>query len=395
VRALAPHARGGIAIGDHILDLPAALRAGLFDAQSRAPARAAAQPMLNDFLALGPTPRRALRRALSHLLSSAAPPRPNLLHAAKDCTLLLPARIGDYTDFYAGHHHATNVGKLFRPDAPLLPNYRHVPIAYHGRASSVLASGARVARPHGQRKPASQDAPDFGPSRTLDYELELGLWIGPGNALGRPIPISDAADHISGYCLLNDLSARNIQGWEYQPLGPFLGKNFGTVISPWIITPEALAPFRAPQAMRPKTEPAPLPYLWDEADQAGGALALALEVWLQRPGFAPEKLSTADARVLYWTPAQMVAHHTCNGCDLRPGDLFGSGTISGPAPKTFGSLLELTEGGSKPIRLSDSSTRRFLEDGDSVMLRARAEAQGYATIGFGDCRATILKGGTP
>jgi fumarylacetoacetase len=387
--------RGGVAVGDHILDLAAALRAGLFDAQSRPVARAAAQPTLNAFLSLGPGPRRVLRRALSHLLSTAAPPRPDLLHRAADCTLHLPARIGDYTDFYAGIHHATNVGKLFRPDVPLLPNYKHVPIAYHGRASSVLASGAQVARPHGQRKPASQDAPDFGPSRTLDHELELGIWIGAGNALGQPIPISQAADHIAGYCLLNDLSARDIQGFEYQPLGPFLGKNFGTVISPWIITPEALAPFRAPQAARPNADPAPLPYLWDEADQAGGALALVLDVWLERPGRAPEKLSTADARLLYWTPAQMVAHHSCNGCDLRPGDLFGSGTISGPTPESFGSLLEITEGGRKPMRLADGSTRRFLEDGDTVMLRARAEAAGYATIGFGDCRATILEGDTP
>ncbi len=266
-----------------------------------------------------------------------------------------------------------------------MPNYKHVPIGYHGRASSIVPSGTTLRRPNGQRKPASETQPSFGPSRNLDYELELGIWIGPGNALGEPIPIAQAAGHIAGYGLLNDWSARDIQGWEYQPLGPFLAKNFGSTISPWVVAPEALAPFRVAQ---PAREPRPMAYLWDDQDQAEGALALELEVWLTVPGEAPYRLSTSDARGLYWTPAQMVAHHTCGGCNLQPGDLFGTGTIS--TESGYGSLLEITQGGRQPLILPSGATRRFLEDGDSITLRARARRDGFASIGFGDCSGTIL-----
>jgi fumarylacetoacetase len=304
-------------------------------------------------------------------------------------------RIGDYTDFYAGIHHATNVGALFRPDQPLLPNYRHVPIGYHGRASSVVESGTAIRRPHGQRKPAGEAEPSFGPSRNLDYELELGIWIGRRNALGEPIPIAEAPAHIGGYCLLNDWSARDIQAWEYQPLGPFLAKNFATTISPWIVTPEALAPFRCAQAKRPAGDPRPMAYLWDEHDQAAGALDLELEVLLITPGLRdgnlpPHRLSLGNARALYWTPAQLVAHHTSGGCNLNTGDLLGTGTISMAEEGGFGSLLEITRGGRQPVTLASGETRRFLEDGDEVVLLARARRDGFAPIGFGACRGTVV-----
>ncbi len=317
------------------------------------------------------------------------------LHKAADCILHLPTQIGDYTDFYAGIHHAVTVGKLFRPDNPLLPNYKHVPIGYHGRASSVRPTGTPLIRPKGQTKAADTDGPDFGPSRRLDFELELGIWIGAHNDLGDPVPIARAADHIAGYCLLNDWSARDFQAWEYQPLGPFLAKNFLTTISPWIITPEALAPFRVAQNPRPEGDPRPLPYLWDETDQACGALALTLEVSIQteqmRMKHMPAHILTrSDARYLYWTPAQLLAHHTSNGCNLTPGDLLGTGTISGLAPHNAGSLLELSEGGKNPVSLPSNETRTFLEDGDELSLTARAEAAGFVSIGFGACRGRIL-----
>ena len=301
------------------------------------------------------------------------------MHDAPACV------IGDYTDFYAGIHHATNVGRLFRPDQPLMPNYKHVPIAYHGRASSVRASGAPVRRPNGQRKPAKDTEPSFGPSRNLDYELELGIWIGPGNAGGEPIPISRAADHIAGFCLLNDWSARDIQGWEYQPLGPFLAKNFCTTISPWIITPEALEPYRCPAMPRPAGDPAPMDYLMDAGDQQSGGLDISLEVALAAGRGAGHTLSKGTTRDLYWTVAQMVAHHTSGGCDLRPGDLFGTGTISGATPGSQGSLLEITEGGRAPVTLADGTQRRFLEDGDEVTLSGR-----FGGGGFGPCTGRIL-----
>ena len=390
--------RAGVAIGDEILDLGSALMAGLFEGEARRAAEAASAETLNDVLALGPGPRRELRTRLSAILAAGSPDRHRaepLLHHAADCELHVPASVGDYTDFYAGIHHATNVGRQFRPDNPLLPNYRYVPIGYHGRASSIVVSGTDVRRPNGQRKPASEEVPSFGPSRNLDYELELGVWIGPGNPLGEPISIGRAADHIAGFCLLNDWSARDIQAWEYQPLGPFLAKNFATTVSAWIVSPEALAPYRTKQAARAEGEPAPLPYLLDPADQAEGALDLQLEVLLLTPGLKdkglpPHRLALSNARHMYWTVAQLVAHHASGGCNLRPGDLLGTGTISAPDESGLGSLLETTNGGRKPLELASGETRRFLEDGDTVILKARGVAPGLPSIGFGECRATIL-----
>jgi fumarylacetoacetase len=384
-------ARAGVAIGDLILDL-----GGI---EALLPAHVAAVlggTTLNPLLALPAADRAGLRRRLSELLSE---PRHrgvigDMLHPAADCTVHLPAQIGDYTDFYAGIHHATRVGRQFRPDAPLLPNYKYVPIGYHGRASSVRPSGEPVVRPHGQQKAADADIPVFGRSRRLDYELELGLWIGPGNKLGEPIPIAQADAHIAGLCLLNDWSARDIQAWEYQPLGPFLAKSFHTTVSPWVVTAEALAPFRCRQPARPAGDPAPLPYLFDPDDQAVGALAITLEVRIasramRERGLAPQLLSRGAATDLYWTPAQLVAHHTSNGCNLRPGDLIGTGTISAAAADGLGSLLEISAGGTKPVRLASGESRTFLEDGDEITLSAVAQADGFASIGFGECRGVI------
>ncbi|MGN6422369.1 MAG: fumarylacetoacetase [Asticcacaulis sp.] len=379
--------RPGVAIGDAIIELTALVAAGL---AQQVPADLAV------VLATQPL-RQSLRRQMFQLLGDDRyrPAAEPYLHAAADCALHVPVRIGDYSDFYAGIHHAVAVGKLFRPDNPLLPNYKYVPIGYHGRASSIVASGADIVRPCGQLKALDAETPVFGPSQRLDFELELGVWIGPGNAMGQPIPIANAAQHIGGYCLLNDWSARDLQAWEYQPLGPFLAKNFATTISPWIVTPEALAPFRLAQAPRPDGDPAPLPYLWDETDQASGALKLDLTVAIQTEamraaGLAPHVLSRSEARHLYWTPAQLVAHHASNGCNLRPGDLLGTGTISGPEDGSQGSLLELSMGGKKPVSLPNGETRAFLQDQDTLILSARACAEGYASIGFGPCVGRIL-----
>jgi fumarylacetoacetase len=387
--------RGGIAIGDHILDLRALSRADLLDAETQSYCDIAANPPLNTFLSLGAGPRNILRHAVSAMLAAGAPECPELLHLAAECVLELPVGVGDYTDFYAGIHHATNVGKLFRPENPLLPNYKWVPIGYHGRASSVRASGVGVVRPNGQRKLPHEAAPTFGPARSLDFELELGIWVGPGNALGESVTIDLAHEHIAGFCLLNDWSARDIQTWEYQPLGPFLAKSFHTTVSPWIVTPEALAPFRRPQPSREAGDPPPLPYLFDDADQSGGALDIDLEVLLltaqmKQGGIAPQRLTLSNARHLYWTPQQLLAHHTSNGCNLAAGDLLGTGTISSPGATGMGSLLEITRGGADPVALQSGEVRRFLEDGDEVMLRAAARRDGYIPLGFGECRATIL-----
>jgi fumarylacetoacetase len=318
-----------------------------------------------------------------------------LLYKAADCTLHLPAAIGDYTDFYAGIHHAINVGTLLRPDSPLMPNYKYLPVGYHGRASSVRPSGEPVRRPHGQRKRAEEAEPSFGPSRSFDYELELGFWIGPGNALGAPIPIAQASEHLVGLCLLNDWSARDVQGWEYQPLGPFLAKSVHTSISPWVVTAEALAPFRMPQPQRAAGDPAPLAYLFDMRDQEAGAFDIALELSIhtesmRQAGLAPHRLADSNARHLYWTAAQMIAHHASNGCNLRPGDLLGSGTISAPGRAGCGSLLELSRGGRESVTLAGGETRRFLEDGDEIIMRAFCRRDGAAPIGFGECRARLL-----
>src|SRR4051794_15762321 len=375
--------RPGVAIGDYVLDLSGI--ADLLDDRWR---EDLSQPVLNAWLARGSEAQRELRLRLSEILSDGRF-RDDVeaqLVGQTEVRLHVPCLVGDYTDFYVGIHHATNVGKQFRPDNPLLANYKYVPIGYHGRASSVRASGEPVIRPSGQRKRPDAEVPEYGPSRRLDYELELGIWIGEGNELGQPIPIGEAADSIAGYCLLNDWSARDLQAWEYQPLGPFLAKNFGSTISPWVVTPEALAPFRMAQPPRPEGDPVPLPYLRDEADQREGAIALKLEVLLLTPGLRkkglpPHRLSLSDTRHMYWTVAQMVAHHASNGCNLQPGDLFGSGTISAPGEEGYGSLLEATQGGKVPVRLASGEERRFLEDGDEVVLRARASRQGFATIG--------------
>lgn len=387
-------ARIGVAIGDMILDLRACAHAGLIDERLRP---ACTDSHVNALLALPAAERQALRRRISALLSDAAH-RDSVsphLHQAADCVLHLPAHIGDYTDFYVGIHHADNVGRQFRPDNPLLPNYKYVPIGYHGRASSIRPSGVPVLRPKGQRKPSEADAPVVAPTSRLDYELEIGVWIGEGNALGTTIPIARAGEHIAGYCLLNDWSARDFQAWEYQPLGPFLAKNFQSTISPWVVTAEAMAPFRIAQPARPEGDPQPLPYLLDAEDQAHGALAVTLEAYLRtqamrEQGRAPFRLSTGPATSMYWTVNQIVAHHASNGCNLSPGDLLGTGTISAPVRDGYGSLLELSAGGKEPIRLPTGETRGFLEDGDEVTLRAMASTKGFVSIGFGECRAEIL-----
>lgn len=390
--------RGGVAIGDEILDLAALAESGLAGDELADVIAAAAASSLNGFLALGSGARRKLRARLSALLREGAPERAaveRMLHRAADCRMSLPARIGDYTDFYAGIQHAINIGTLLRPDNPLLPNYKHVPIGYHGRASSIMPSGSSVRRPNGQRKRPDESAPSFGPCRNLDYELELGVWIGPGNALGTPIAIDEAEEHVAGLCLLNDWSARDVQAWEYQPLGPFLAKDFATTISPWIVTGEALAPFRVAQAPRPEGDPAPLPYLQTSRPDQRDAYDITLDVLLQSEamrtqGLAPHRLSRGTTRDLYWTVAQFVAHHSCNGCNLQPGDLFGSGTISGRAPDSFGSLMEISRGGREPLTLPSGETRTYLVDGDEVIMRASASREGFATIGFGECRGRIL-----
>ncbi len=394
--------RGGVAIGDRIFDLQAALDASLFNGVARFAAEAASRDQLNDFFALGASARQALRTELLHLLDEKSPQRERLqamsetlLHPMTDCQMHLPAKVGDYTDFYVGIHHAINVGRLFRPDNPLLPNYKYLPIAYHGRASTLCVSGTPVKRPSGQALAPGADVPSFGPCKRLDYELEMGVWIGPGNEVGEPIAIADAEQHIAGFCLLNDWSARDLQAWEYQPLGPFLSKSFATSLSPWVVTAEALAPFRCAQPQRPTGDPTPLRYLFDAADQKGGALDIELEVLLltaqmKEHGLAPHRLALSNTLNMYWTVAQMVAHHSVNGCKLQPGDVFGTGTLSGPQAGQFGSLLEMTEGGKHPIELPDGQTRTFLQAGDEVILTARCRREGHVSIGFGECRGVIV-----
>jgi fumarylacetoacetase len=385
--------RIGVAIGNQILDLRECAKAGLLPPPT---VLACFEPSLNHIFGLRTAERVKLRRCLSDLLSDPThrPKVAPFLRSMAESTLQVPARIGDYTDFYVGIHHATNVGKLFRPDTPLLPNYKYVPIGYHGRASSIQASGVTVRRPSGQKKKPEQDVPVFGPTGRLDYELELGIWIGEGNRLGVPIPVAKAANHIAGFCLLNDWSARDFQAWEYQPLGPFLAKNFHSTISPWVVTAEAMAPFRCAQPARPAGDPAPLSYLNDEDDQRHGALSLTLEALLLTPKMRSEKLppfrlSQGPATNMYWTVNQIVTHHASNGCNLKPGDLLGTGTISAATADGFGSLLELTEGGRRSVMLPKGESRVFLEDGDEVILRAVANAPGFVPIGFGECRAIV------
>jgi fumarylacetoacetase len=390
-------ARGGVAIGDEIVDLATVAARAPFDGLANDALRAAAQPRLNALMAMGPPAWQALRLALSRALREGAP----AAAALRECLVPMaraefdvPATIGDYTDFYTSIHHATNIGRQFRPDNPLLPNYRWVPIGYHGRSSSIGISGQRFPRPRGQLKTPDADAPVLAPSRRVDIELELGLYIGPGNDAGEPIPMARAEDHLFGICLLNDWSARDIQAWEYQPLGPFLAKNFATTLSPWIVTLAALAPFRAPFE-RPATDPQPLAYLDGEANRAHGAFDIRLEAALRsatmRERGLPELvLCRTNYLHAYWSAAQLVAHHTVNGCNLQPGDLFGSGTLSGPSLDQAGALIELTEGGRRPIALPDGGQRVFLEDNDEVVLRGWCERPGAARIGFGECRGTLL-----
>lgn len=391
--------RTGVRIGDDILDLTALARSSLVPDDLRPALQLAATAPLNDFFALGASTRRNVRLFISDLLTEEFPHQAAveaMLAPAATAAMHLPFRVGDYTDFYAGIQHALNVGRLLRPDNPLMPNYKYVPIGYHGRASSIRPSGTPVRRPVGQVRPPQSDMPEFVASRRLDYELEIGAWICGSNPLGEAVPIDGASDQIGGYCLLNDWSARDIQAWEYQPLGPFLAKNFASTISPWVVTAEALLPFRVAQRPRPEGDPALLPYLFSEEDQASGALDLEIEVLIatqrmREEGMPPHRLSLGSARDMYWTFGQLVAHHTSNGCDLHPGDLLGSGTISGSEAASFGSLMELTQSGKTSIDLPNGETRTFLEDGDEIILRARAASgDDKVGIGFGECRAVIL-----
>ena len=389
--------RGGVAIGDQVLDLAAARGAGVFEGAASDAATLAGSPTLNGLMALGPRHWSALRLALSRLLRAGAPQAGALarcLVPQAEAEYTVPAQIGDYTDFYTSVHHATNIGRLFRPDNPLMPNFKWVPIGYHGRVSSIGVSGQRFHRPHGQFVSPGAAAPAFAACARLDYELELGIWVGPGNASGRPIPIAEAGQHVFGLCLLNDWSARDIQAWEYQPLGPFLSKNFATTVSPWIVTMEALEPYRLAWT-RPAGDPQPLAYLDSAEDRAHGAIDVQLEAWLESEAMraaaaGPCRLSHTSFRHAYWSIAQMVAHHAVGGCNLNPGDLLGSGTQSGPTAAEGGALIELTAGGRQPAALANGETRRFLEDGDTVILRGWCEKPGYVRIGFGECRGTVL-----
>ena len=389
--------RGGVAIGDQIVDLVGAVQAGAFSGEAQAAAQAATEPTLNRLMGLGATASSALRQALSQALQTGSAAEATLkacLVPQAEAEYALPARIGDYTDFYTSVHHATNIGKLFRPDNPLLPNYKWVPIGYHGRSSSIGVSGQSFKRPHGQVKPADADQPRVQASQRMDIELEMGLFVGAGNALGEPIAIEQAESHIFGLVLLNDWSARDIQPWEYQPLGPFLAKNFASTISPWIVTMEALAPFRAPYA-HPEGDPHPLPYLSSSANSAAGGLDIQLEALIETPkmraaGAGPARITHTNYHHAYWTAGQMVAHHTVNGCNLQPGDLLGTGTLSGPTLDQACALIELTSGGKNPIQLANGEQRTWLQDGDTVILRGWCERPGAARIGFGECVGTVL-----
>ena len=390
-------ARIGVAIGDQILDLHAAATTGALARVAPGVQVALLGSTLNLLMAQGPLASKSLRRAVHGLLradSTRTRRDPALLLSMEQADLLLPAEIGDYTDFYASIHHATNVGSMFRPDEPLLPNYKWVPIGYHGRASSIVPSGSTLRRPSGQTRDDSAPAPVVGPSRALDYECEMAAWVGRGNLLGDVVPMDRAEDHLFGLGLLNDWSARDIQRWEYQPLGPFLSKSFGTTVSPWIVTLDALEPFRVPPAVRAQGDPEPLAYLDSPANRSRGGFAVDLEVFLsstamRSAGLAPLRLSRGSLSTMYWTLAQLLAHHTGNGCNLRPGDILGTGTISGPEKENRGCLLELTWRGRDPLLLPTGETRRFLEDGDEVMIRGRCEREGFNGIGFGPCTGIV------
>jgi fumarylacetoacetase len=400
-RALTPEPpRVGVAIGDRILDLRLCHRAGLLNNDLAAVGEACLAPSLNALMALGPQAWSVLRRRLSELLREdrrrawQKKVEPCLVSRA-EAVMLMPAAIGDYTDFYASVFHATNVGTMLRPDNPLLPNYKYVPVGYHGRASSIVASGTAIRRPAGQSKPESVMEPLFGPSRRLDYELEVGFFVGPGNRHGQPIPIADVESHLFGLCLVNDWSARDLQAWEYQPLGPFLAKSFATTVSPWVVTFEALEPFRVPALIRPDGDPEPLPYLEDARQRERGGIDLRLEVSLasermRAAKFPPFVCSRNSLRHLYGTSGQLLTHHASNGCNMQPGDLLASGTVSGPTRESRGCLLELAWRGEQPITLPTGETRTFLEDGDEVIFRGWCEREGWVRIGTGECRGVIL-----
>ncbi len=389
--------RGGVAIGDQVLDLARASALKALGDAVQPQLEAASQQHLNGFMAMGPAAWSALRLALSRALREGAAAQAALqdcLVAQSDVEYTVPAQVGDYTDFYTSVHHATNVGQLFRPDNPLMENYKWVPIGYHGRASSLRVSGVDFRRPMGQLKAPDATAPALKPCARLDYELEMGIYTGAGNAWGEAISMDEAENHIFGLCLLNDWSARDIQAWEYQPLGPFLSKNFATTVSPWIVTLEALEPYRT-AFTRPAVDPQPLLYLSSPANSERGAFDVQLSVALETgrmpaEGHAAQQITHTSYRHAYWTMAQLVAHHSVNGCDLQPGDLLGTGTLSGPTSSEAGALLELTEGGKKPVALANGESRTFLQDGDAVILRGWCEKPGAARIGFDECRATVL-----
>jgi fumarylacetoacetase len=388
----------GVAIGDRILNLYFCAEAGLLRGLPEAVAGACLANDLNPLMALGTTNWAELRRELTALLcedqadSQTKARVERSLIPMRDAVMRLPATIGDYTDFYASIHHATRVGQLFRPANPLLPNYKYVPIGYHGRASSIVISGETIRRPCGQMKP-QEGEPAFGPTQSLDYELEVGMFVGPGNGLGQPIPVAEAEDHIFGLCLVNDWSARDIQSWEYQPLGPFLAKSFATTVSPWVVTLEALAPYRVPAFARAEGDPAPLAYLQSPSyDRAG--IDLTVEAYIESSqmrtgGAAPHLLGRSNLRHLYWTLAQLLAHHTSNGCNLRPGDLLATGTISGPDPGSEGCLLEMQRN-PEPVHLPTGEVRKFLHNGDRVTLHAYCQKPGVPKISFGECAGTIV-----
>lgn len=390
--------RVGIAIGDRVLDLAACDELGLLTGDAQLAAQAGAAGRLNGIMALGRPIARELRRQLSRLLesgSAAAAHAERILYPMDKVELLLPVEVGDFTDFYTSVHHATNVGSMFRPDNPLLPNFKWIPIGYHSRASSVVISGSEVRRPWGQTILQDENKPVYRPARLLDYELEVGFFVSEGNDLGDRVDLDGAEDRIFGMCLVNDWSARDIQKWEYQPLGPFLSKSFATTVSPWVVTMDALAPFRCSSFQREESDPQPLPHLDSENNRIFGGVDLQLEVYLsttimREKGIDPHRLSLGNARDLYWTIAQMLTHHASNGCNLRTGDLLASGTVSGPEKSSRGCLLELTWRGSEPLTLPSGEERKFLQDGDEVILRGRCEAEEFVSIGFGECRGIVL-----
>ena len=391
----------GVLIGDAVLNLDACADAGLLGdiEDDEAVGGERLWSLLDGIMSFSPAARLALRNRVSQLLREGSTDRPAVeayLVPQSECVFEdLPAVIGDYTDFYCSIYHATNVGSMFRPDNPLMPNYKYVPIGYHGRASSIVVSGTDIKRPHGQNR-SDQDAPPvFIPAKNLDYEMELGFFVGQGNEMGSPISISEAEKHIFGMCLVNDWSARDIQAWEYQPLGPFLAKNFATTISPFVVTMEALAPFRTPAFERDEGDPQPLGYLSDEQNQKFGGLDINLEVYIQtekmrNENIEPFLISRSNTKDLYWTVGQMLTHHASNGCNLQTGDLIASGTVSGKEKDERGCLLERTWRGTEPIELPSGEQRRFLEDGDEIIMRGFCEREGFRRIGFGECRGRIL-----